>query len=244
MPEIIKQIKERHKIDLQCNGINFEIWRIDDAEYRKLRWDHSFQVRDYCEFYNQQSLSQMYGDNDNLNLAELFTALECLLGESSNFYDEYKGSFNFHNLLVIKRENGVFFYLLTIYDHRGFIQFGLARILENTERDKYNLQILYDPLPSEFSKSEINYFFTYFYGFLTGYFNSKKSFTPRQNFLKKVDSNLILYGYKDGEYFEEEYDSQEPLKAKIDLLKEEYGISVNETDVAAVLQKITSITEV
>ncbi len=32
MSEIIKQIKDRYKIDLECQGIKYELWRIDDED--------------------------------------------------------------------------------------------------------------------------------------------------------------------------------------------------------------------
>jgi len=241
MSETIKQIKDRYKIDLECQGIKYELWRIDDTEYTKFRKDNSVAIENDCNFSGQLYLSEQYREDNNLNLAEFFTVLEYLLGESSNSYDDYRGSFKFHNLLVIKREDSIFFYLINISDHRGFMQFDLYKIVENTEKNKYDDLRSYKPFASELSKKEINYLFSYLYGFLIEYFNNMKSVIPRQNFLKKVDCNFILYGCKDGEYFEYEYDSEEFYKAQIKLFKETYKIPLDEVDISAALQKITHL---
>jgi hypothetical protein len=235
MHEVINQIKKRYKINLECDGIKYEMWRVDDTEYAKLEKSNILPIKHEWDFYSQIDITQRYTKNNNLNLAELFTILEYFLGESSNSYDEYRGSFKFHNLLVIKRENGIFFYVLNILDHRGYMIFDLYKVLKNAKEK-------YEPFNSEFSQEEIKYFFNYFHGFLIGYFNQIKSIIPRQKFLKKVDSSLILYGYKDGNYFEDDYESQEIYKQQIQLFEETYGISMSETNISDVIESITDTT--
>lgn len=59
---------------------------------------------------------------------------------------------------------------------------------------------------SEFSREEINEFISYFSGYLKGC-SEWISLFPRQPFIKKIDSNHILYGYRDREFFEEQIES-------------------------------------
>ncbi len=103
---------------------------------------------------------------------------------------------------------------MQIYDHRGSLQFSLYRILEN-EVNGYNTQIVREPFELEFSRHEIRYFLSYFYDYLIGYFQSMRRMYPSLSFLKKVDSNLILYSYKDDNYFEEQYDSKSRYESAI-----------------------------
>ena len=57
-----------------------------------------------------------------------------------------------------------------------------------------------------------------------------------QPFLKTIDSNWILYGYKEEEYFEKHCNSEEVYQAEIKSFEEVYGS--NKTDVSAILQRI------
>ena len=37
MKQVVRQIRERIKVELQLNNIKYELWRLDDAEYRLLQ---------------------------------------------------------------------------------------------------------------------------------------------------------------------------------------------------------------
>jgi len=37
MKQVVRQIRERIKVELQLNNIKYELWRLDDAEYRRLQ---------------------------------------------------------------------------------------------------------------------------------------------------------------------------------------------------------------
>ena len=239
MPQTVKQVKERYKIDLHSARIKYDIWRLDDSEYAILR-RNSLPLVD-CDLDMHYYLSRTYNKSDNLNLAELFTILEWLLGETSNSYDNWKCTFSFPTLLVINKEGGTFFYLMNIYDFRGSIEFKICKIVENPPKEAIDRATLRQPFESEFSKEEIKYFFSYFYGYLEGYFHSAKSIIPKKTFLKTVDSNQLLYGCKDNEYFEEYYESEEIYKAKIASFEETYGAFVNKKSINTFLEEIISI---
>jgi len=198
MKQVFKQIKERYQIELHSKSIKYQLWRLDDSEYRKLR-ENSLPIKDDYMFSMNLYLSERQSE-DKLNLAKLFVTLTWLFGDSSDLFDDWKGSFCFPVLLVLKKEMGNFFYLMRIYDHRGSVYFSLYRVLENGVED-YDPQIVREPFELEFSRQEINYFLNFFYGYMAGYFEKIKLILPTQYFIKKIDSNFIIYGYKDAQYF-------------------------------------------
>ena len=108
------------------------------------------------------------------------------------------------------------------------------------EVEGYDKQIRREPFEIEFSRQEINYFISYFYGYLEGYFHSIRLSMPSEQFFKRIDSNHILYGYKDEQYFEEQYASQEAYRAEIRNL-ESIGISsITSQNVNKILYTIIS----
>ncbi|KAF3887686.1 MULTISPECIES: hypothetical protein [Nostocales] len=237
MRQVIKQVKKRCKLDLQHAGIKYQLWRLDKSEYEKLR-ENSLPIADDFRFYLELYLSDRTRE-DRLNLAETFIILEWIFGESSNLFDDWKGSFCFPILLVVKKQIGRLYYLMSIYDRRGSVYFSLYRIIENSIYG-YETQRLREPFEFEFSRQEINCFLNYFYEYLKGYFESVKDIIYPQNFIKKIDSNLIIYGYKNGEYFEDQYDSEDSFQEAIRIFEEVDGVLLKKTDIDAILQEITS----
>ncbi|MUG97149.1 hypothetical protein F7734_34400 [Scytonema sp. UIC 10036] len=237
MRQVIKQVKKRCKLDLHQGDTKYQLWRLDKSEYEKLR-DNSLPIADDFRFYLELYLSDRQGEN-RLNLAETLVILEWIFGESSNLFDDWKSSFCFPILLVVKKEIGNLYYLMNIYDRRGSVYFSLYRIIENSIYG-YETQRLREPFELEFSRQEINCFLSYFYSYLFGYFQSVRDIISPQNFIKKVDSNLIIYGYKNGEYFEDQYDSASTYQEAIRIFEEVDGILLKKTDIDALLQEITS----
>jgi hypothetical protein len=161
MLQVVRQIKQRSQVKLKRKDITYELWRLDDAEFRN------------------------------------------------------------------------------IYDDRGTLYINFYRVLE-AEVEGYDTQILREPFEIEFSCQEINYFISYFYGYLEGCFQSRRLLIPSEQFFKKIGSEYILYGYKDEHYFEEKYQSQSVYLAAIESL-ESIGISsISSENVNNILQTITS----
>lgn len=188
-------------IQLQQNGIDYHLWRLTDEEDYTLSQTSipiASDLRFRLKFYFYRSRQEIA-----LNLAKFYVVFKHLFGESSRFFDKWKSSFYFPVFLHVRRENGEFPYFLHLYNHRGVVEFNLFRyyktMAENEDRYVYR-----QPLKSELSRQEINNFICYFYGYLQGRFEAMKD-SYNQEFLKRVDSNLILFGYKDGHFFEEHY---------------------------------------
>lgn len=241
MQQVIKQTKERIRVDIELKGVNYQLWRLDDVEYCKLRQD-SIPIKD-ADFWLYNSLfNYRDAEQNKFNLAKLFVVLEYKFGKSSNFIDDWKGSFSFPLLLVIEKSTGTFYYMMNISDHRGWTEFRLYKIVMEGIKDKGNLEnfVYKNPFEAEFSRDEIDCFICHFYGYLVGYFRAVRSMIPIKPFLNKIGSNLIIYGYEDEDYFEKRYDNEEDYEAAIKSFEDKYADVSESQSVDAIIQEIVS----
>lgn len=79
------------------------------------------------------------------------------------------------------------------------------------EIEYYDRHRIYPPF-DDFSKAEFNQFVAAWYGFALGYLAAIK---PRwyEPFLMRVHSESILFGFRSGAFFEEEFESPEACDA-------------------------------
>lgn len=187
----------------------------------------------------QLMLSERYNP-DRLSLPKAFLTLEHLFGKTSDWFDKWKCSFSFPLLLVLKKSAGQFYYLLRVEDYRGSLEFRLYRFLENGV-DGYDVNIYREPFELEFSRAEINQFICYLYGYLIGA-AKVVCVLPLRPFLKCIDSNHILYGYRDGKLFEEQIDLEEDYETAIRTFEKNYEtplIQERVKDLRSLLHKVT-----
>lgn len=239
-PEAIagKIMNNRKYINLKRRETKFHLWRITEEEYRELH-ENSLPIKEDGFFLIQLSLSERH-DPDRLTLPKAFLTLEYLFGKTSDFFDDWKGSFTFPLLLLVQKSTAQFFYMLRIYDHRGTIYYPVYRILENGA-EGYDLNVYHEPFENEFSRQEINEFISHLHGYLVGV-STWVCQPPSQPFFKRIDSNHILYGYRNGEFFEEQIDSEEEYKAAIQTLEEICGskdVEKQSRNLKLLLQQIT-----
>ncbi|MBD2183790.1 hypothetical protein [Aerosakkonema funiforme] len=201
-------------INIDISSNHYRLERLDDRKYYEL-WKNSLAIADDYGFYIDFYL-YLRDRAESLNLAQIYVTLEKLCGESGKFFDDWKGSFSFPFFLEVSKAGHEFDYLLNIYDHRGSVNFGIRKQLQ--PHDSYDARVIHQPFPEEFSRQDINEFITYFYGYLQGYFEEIKS-SYSQFFFKRIDSNCILFGYKDGNFFEEHYDDHEEYTRSLKLLE-------------------------
>lgn len=238
MKQVIKQVKERNKIDLYSSSIKYQIWRLDNDEYRKLSRD-CISIKEDESFH--QGINWFGRESKNkLNLAELFTTLEWLLGKSSDSFDYDKGSFYFPVLIVLQTETGTFFYGMSIFDSKGSVIFRIYKILNNNTQSKSD-NLHQQTYELEFSQQERNNFLNLFYNYLLGCFRILPYLIPIQPFMKTIDASWITYGYRENEYFEKGYNSEKAYKAAIKSFEEVYGSIYEETDIDIILQSIISL---
>lgn len=154
---------------------------------------------------------------DPLILPKLYTALRCLTGPGDEYYDDYKGSYSFTFKLDVLKNGHLSNYLYSIYNYRSYIEFYLRQIVPKTNPQE--TEIMHQPNNELFSDDDICHFCRYFSGYLLGYIKEAQN-TP-EPFVKGSDSNCLLFGFYNGEYFCTQYDSSEEYKKKKSALKRE-----------------------
>ncbi len=230
--------ESRHHLNLKRKEISFDLWRLNDQEYNQLR-ENSLPIKENLLFLFILYLSER-DDPERLTLPKAFLTLEYLFGQTTTFFDDWKGSFSFPLLVRLTKTNGQFYYLLKVSDHRGTLYFNWYRVVE-TGIDDYDINIYRDPFDLEFSQDEMKEFLSYFYGYLTGV-SRRFDKIPPAPFFKKIDSNNIIYGYGSGEFFEKHFDSEEDYQQAIKSFEEFDGTKVMENkseELQLLLQKIT-----
>ena len=187
------------KIFTLCNGL-YKIVKLDDKTLSKL--NGGIQAIDVsCSFFFPFS-------RFSLSLAEFYVVLKRLFGESSLSIDSYKQGFSFVFLVAVKNR---FLYLFDLCDFRGHIEFRLDKILESGRGD-----MTYRPfIEDEFSKEEYEQFVDLFVGFLEDF---SKTYIEKIGteihippFAHFIESNLYVYEYMDGDFFERSFESQGEL---------------------------------
>lgn len=205
------------KIFTLCNGL-YKIVKLDDKTVTKL--NGGIQAIDVsCSFFPFSRYS--------LNLAEFYVVLKRLFGESSLSIDSYKQGFSFLFLVAVKNR---FLYLFDVCDFRGSIAFRLDKILESGKGD-----MTYHPfVQGEFSKEEYEQFVELFVGFLEDFSKTyiKKIGTEIQipPFAHFIESNLYVYGYIDGVFFEKSFGAQDKYNDYVDLLRDKLSYDFDENN--------------
>lgn len=132
-----------------------------------------------------------------------YMALKGLFGKSSRLYDDYKSSFGYIFLLKISDS----LYTLNFNDMKGVLTFDLKKIL--TTKDEFerygDMKKVYQEPFNEFSNDDIKEFMTQFIGYIVGYIEVVKDFY-NEEFVRLLNYRLLIYGYKDGDFFMKQYD--------------------------------------
>ncbi len=95
------------------------------------------------------------------------------------------------------------------------MEFNMVKLISSDDTG-LDRNVLLNPF-EEFPGKEINYFINYFVGFLTGFFKTTAD-QYDECFFKTVKSNLILFGYKDGCFFDDQYEDEEEFREAIQKL--------------------------
>ena len=201
-------------IDIETKERIYKLIRLNDEQFYLL-YKNSISI---SEDYKHLMYLSMDEDIIYSSFSKMYMALKELFGESGNHYDDWKGSFSFPFLIYFQKEEE-FGYLINLYNIRSSIEFKIAKLI-HADDERFERDVLHNPF-EEFPREEINYFINYFVGFLTGYFKSVRD-RYDEFFFKTVKSNLILFGYKDGCFFDNQYENEEEFhKAIQDLMRNE-----------------------
>ena len=144
-------------------------------------------------------------NEDPLILPKFYAALTSLVGMSDNRYDDYKGSYSFAFELEVEKNGNITEYCYHIHHYRSYIEFDTYLIVP--KNDRRNSRHYIQPNDELFSDKDISLFstFLYYYALVE---MIKNKYTP-QPFVKFSDSNFLLFGYLQNEFFFENYEDQE-----------------------------------
>ncbi len=211
-----RQISLKHS----KSSTQFHLWRLSNDEYNYFR-DTCIPIQRDYGFYLRMYLEDR---DDPQPLPRAFVSLQHLFGLSSELFDNWKSSFRFPLLLSLERNSERVFYLLNIFDDRGEIEYDFYRLVDGEINSKIT-STCHEPFELEFSREEINLFIAYFKGYLSGIAtcSDQLRFQP---FLKTIASSNILYGYKNQEFFMQQYDSIDEYNAARQILLDDYGSSI------------------
>lgn len=156
-------------------------------------------------------------NKNDLKLSEYYVVLREIFGEGTSHIDDYKQGFSFWFLLEIKKQ---FLYVFNFYDVRGHIEFGLYKVLKYGRSE----MTYHTFVPGEFSEEDYEVFVIFFMSFLKDFAGK---YLPRSDtelqispFIHDIESELYVYGYMNGIFFERSFDSQEKYYGYVNFLKD------------------------
>lgn len=205
-------------IVVKLNNAQYRLERLDDDRYDELSRKSLCIADDYRFSIGFFQYEQLRGEA--LSLGQVYIALKELTGESSKLFDDWKCAFSFPFALEIERDSNTYHYLLRIVDYRGSLEFNISRQVKPHE--SYDKNVIHQSFAEEFSGDEINEFNAYIYNYIKVFFKVYiKVVQPHdmEEFFKNIDSNLIVYGYKDGFFFEDHYNDYDEYHEALSKLR-------------------------
>lgn len=192
------------EIDDDELGLHVRLRRIDDPRYQALVRDSLCIEPDYAFwfYFTRRSSSEEYSLD---NLARFYAAFRQTFGESGGWYDDWKGAFNFAFEVQVVKGGETIPYALNVLNFRSGVEFRYCKVID-PEDQSLDRTIIHRPFAEEFSRAQMNVASSYLCGFAEGYWQTTLPQTGEREFLKWVDSNLILFGYRDAEDFQENFE--------------------------------------
>jgi hypothetical protein len=202
------------EVSSQCN--TYKIIRLKDEQYQALLPCNVPISEDFGLLETLERSKKLIFKS----FSRMHLLLQLVFGESGSCYSAGKSSFSFPFMIFFKYGIQEFVYTINIHNFRSSIEFSLAKLVpeHNTSVDRHTF---HDPF-EEFPSSEIRYVMTYFVAYLSQKFDaiSKWYNTP---FFHVVKSNQIIYGYKDGVFFDKNFSDDE------DFDDEDFSLEVEKT---------------
>jgi len=156
----------------------------------------------------------------NFNLIEYYSRLRLLFGESSRFYDSWKGAFAFVFQMDVINGDAQQKYLLLATNLRGAFELRFYRWVDGIDSD--DLKRYFEPFEQELSNRDMKHIDLWLHGFLKGA-NQLIKHTKIPNFYKILASDLVAFGYLEGKPFMHHYKDRDiferesaKMKAKIE----------------------------
>ena len=188
--------------------IEYDILRMDDEQFLKfmkqalpIEPDYALEMR---IAYNEELITSQ--------LSKTYAALKLKFGESGACYDDWKGAFAYP-FLILREDQPEFRYVMHLYHYRSSLNFRYYRIAPEIPSHEKSSHYLSPSI--DFSKEQMAQVVSYLINWLTGYF-SVCSHDFHENFCKKAHSEFILFGYKNGKFFDRSYDDEDLYEKAFD----------------------------
>lgn len=207
-------------ITFKTDVATYHLAHLNDMLYALL-WEQSVAIHDesYWNLFLLKQSLERHGEQP-LQFGQIYVALKHLCGhESSAVRDTWKSGFLFPFLLTGTWNQQGLLYLLRIATYRSSLEMSLRRLMavDHTSLDRH---VIRQPLENELPQAAITELCMRLYGFLEGYIRTIPH-NAIEPFYRCINSNLILFGYRDGAFFEQHYDDPDDYAAAIDALQQE-----------------------
>lgn len=204
-------------ITLDNDTIRCQIKRIDDNSFYELD-SHTLAITVSQEYWwNYLRVSQ----NPRLKSAPLaffLATFEYAYKPSGHFYDHYKGAFSFPFAVNVLHHDMGIPYLLHVTCWRGEVEFRFRKII-SADETRYDKRLEHRPFDDEFSEYQMSIVAKALLRLAEARWQSdlqhnqtgETVFPGEENwrdFVKAIDSNSILFGCKNGHFFEKHYSDQ------------------------------------
>lgn len=156
-------------------------------------------------------LAEAQAGRRRLNLAEIYATFMTRFGDTSKCFDDWKSAFCFPFELEICRNDAVYYYILEVTNWRSTFEFRFRKVLP-TDESAFDRMAYHASFENELSTGEMNGLMAYLYGFSMGYLETVSCGTIEE-FIRQVPSNLILFGFHRGEFFEHYHNDADELSA-------------------------------
>lgn len=187
--------------NLQLADGQWQLWRLGDDEFVALG-HHSLPLLQNYELLVRLSRRPLPGGT-TLTLGHTLAVLERRFGPSSPLFDNYRGSFSFPLLLTFEREQRVSI-LLRCHDYRGMLHLPLYRVTTGDPSIEERSRC-HTPEAADLAQTELDEFVTCFHGYVLEQ-AALLEVDLAAPFYRAVQSNVLLYGYDDGAFFERSYE--------------------------------------
>lgn len=196
----------------RATGLDARIGRISDHRFRS-RIRHCLCIDPDLATWLSLKPPTIEEPRSLNSLAQFYAAFRRAYGESGNQFDRWKGAFNFAFEIQVLKGSAVIPYVLNVVNFRSGVEFRYYKLIDPTDTH-FDRFVVHRPLVEEFSEKQMTAVSAYLCGFAQGYWETSMLPGDEREFLKWVESNLILFGYKAGDYFEECFQDMEAFEVE------------------------------
>ena len=207
----------RPRVSLRCKGIRpVQVARLLDHELSLLR-DRSVPVPKGLGFGLLSRMSQPPN-----TLPQSKVGAEQFFGPSSLCFDPYKGTFAFPLLLTFDGPAAAVRYAGWLRDFHGWVEVELFRVRDTADATP--------AADAGLGGWQLEYLTNYLVGFVTGAGQALGKAGVLDPFFVALESELLTYGYEDGQWFERNFDTLREYQAEVDGLEQRLGLAQRAAD--------------